>query len=112
MYRKERQDTKCETAMIDNTAAHSSSPRPDERPEVDVGCPICENLKRAYAAGLSEYIEARSSARYGISKKVAAQKNVEMERAKYELEEHQFACVVGVRAPKRDLSANLRHLVA
>jgi hypothetical protein len=112
MYRKERQDKKCETAMIDNTAAHSSSPRPDERPEVDVGCPICENLKRAYEAGLSEYIEARSSACYGISKKIAAQKNVEMERAKYELEEHQFACLLAVRAPKRDLSANSRHLVA
>jgi hypothetical protein len=103
MYRKERQDTKCETAMIDNTAAHNSSPRPDERPEVDVGCPICENLKRAYAAGLSEYIEARSSACFGISKKVAAQKNVEMERAKYELEEHQFACVVCVRELKRNM---------
>lgn len=51
IYRKERQDTKCETAMIDNTAAHSSSRRPDERPAVDVGCPICENLKRAMRLG-------------------------------------------------------------
>ena len=98
--------------MIDNTAAHSSSPTPDERPEVDVGCPICENLKRAFEAELSEYIKARSSPWYGISKKIAAHKNVEMERAKYELEEHQFACVAGVRSPKRDLSANLRPLVA
>jgi len=98
--------------MIDNTAGPSSSPSLDERPEVDVGCPICENLKRAYEAELSEYIKARSSPWYAITRKIAAHKNVEMERAKYELEEHQFACVAGIRSPKRALSANLRHLVA
>jgi hypothetical protein len=56
-------------------------------------CPICIELARAFEAGLSEYIEARSSACYQVSKKFAAKKKVDMERARYALEEHQFACV-------------------
>jgi hypothetical protein len=62
-------------------------------------CLVCTNLERAYEARLSEYIEARSSACYRVSTKQAAQKNVEMERARYELEEHRFVCVSGVRVP-------------
>jgi hypothetical protein len=59
-------------------------------------CPICGELKRAYEAGFSEYIEARSSACYQISKKLAARKNVEMERAKSELEEHRSVCASAI----------------
>jgi hypothetical protein len=73
-----------------------------------MGCPICANLERAYEAALSEYVEARSSACYRVSTKRAAQKNVEMERATYELEEHQQVCVSSVSVsaplPPRDLT--------
>jgi hypothetical protein len=61
-------------------------------------CPSCRDLKRAYEAGLSEYIEARSSVCFRLCTKLAARKNVEMERAKYELEEHRFVWHVD-RAP-------------
>jgi hypothetical protein len=57
-------------------------------------CLICANLERAYEARLSEYVEARTSVCYRVSTKLAAQRNVEMERARYELEEHRSACVL------------------
>jgi hypothetical protein len=60
-------------------------------------CPICRDLKRAYEAGLSDYIEARSSVCFRVCPELAAQKNVEMERARYELEEHQRLCIPTVR---------------
>jgi len=56
-------------------------------------CSICRSLARAFEAGLSEYIEARTSACYQVSKRFAAKKNVDMERARYELEEHRLVCV-------------------
>jgi hypothetical protein len=66
-----------------------------------MSCAICGNLERAYEAALSEYVEARSSAGYRVSTKRAAQKNVEMERATYELEEHRLGCAsaISVTAP-------------
>ena len=60
-------------------------------------CPICIDLARAFEAGLSEYLEARSSACYQVSKRFAAKKKVDMERAKYALEEHQCVCVSTVK---------------
>ena len=79
-------------------------------------CPICRDLERAYEAGLSEYIEARSSACYQVSKRLAAFKNVEMERAKSDLEEHRLVCVSAIRVlallPERDVSTGLRQLAA
>ncbi|MGD0939093.1 MAG: hypothetical protein ABR905_05215 [Terracidiphilus sp.] len=57
-----------------------------------MSCSICGSLERAYEAVLDEYLEARSSARYRVSTVLAAQKNVDMERARYELEEHKRAC--------------------
>ncbi len=57
-----------------------------------MGCSICKSLEQAYRAVLAEYIEARSSVRYRISTELAAQKNVDMERARYELEEHRRVC--------------------
>ena len=73
-----------------------------------MSCITCANLERDYLDRLSEYIEARSSAGYRVSTRLAAQKNVEMERARYELEEHRSACV-----PKRTeafrLSSGVSH---
>ena len=75
-------------------------------------CPICRGLERAVEAGLSEYIEARSSASFRVCTELAAQKNVEMERARYALGEHRLVCVSAVRVftllPQSDLSTSLR----
>jgi len=79
-------------------------------------CPICRDLRRAYETGLNEYIDAHSSASYGISTELAAFKNVEMERAKSELEEHRLGCVFAVRVftplLELDVSTTLRKLAA
>jgi hypothetical protein len=78
-------------------------------------CPICRDLERAYKAGLSEYIEASSSAFYRVCTELAAQKNVDVERARYELEEHRLVCIAAVREfplPERDVSASLKQLAA
>jgi hypothetical protein len=79
-------------------------------------CPICRDLERAYEDGLSEYIEARSSVCFRVCTKLAAKKNVDMERARYELEEHRFVCVSVVRVfallPERGVSTSLRPLAA
>ncbi|MGO9323403.1 MAG: hypothetical protein ACLP07_02490 [Terracidiphilus sp.] len=81
-----------------------------------MGCPICRDRERAYQAALSEYTEARSSACYQVSKRLAAFKNVEMERTKSDLEEHRLVCVFAIRVlalmPERDVSTGLRQLAA
>jgi len=56
-------------------------------------CVLCENLQQAFEDRRSEYIESGSLAYYRVSKKFAAYKNVEMERARIELQEHQSVCV-------------------
>jgi hypothetical protein len=66
-----------------------------------MGCSICESLERTYLLWLNEYREARSSAGYRVSTKLAAHKNVEMERARYELEEHRLVCGAAIRVPLR-----------
>jgi hypothetical protein len=75
-------------------------------------CPICANLKRVYEAGLAEYIRARSSVSFRICTKLAARKNVDMERARYALEEHRRRCVTAIKLvallPKRKLPASVR----
>ena len=79
-------------------------------------CLICRGLERAFEAGLSEYIEARSSASFRVCTKLAAYKNVEMERARYALREHRHVCASAVRMfthlPQRDASTSLRRLAA
>jgi len=61
-------------------------------------CTICRELTRVFEAGLSECIEARSAACTQVSTNLLAMKNVDMERAKYELEEHRLVCVSAIRA--------------
>ena len=81
-----------------------------------MGCPICRDRESAYQAALSEYTEARSSACYQVSKRLAAFKNVEMERAKSDLEDHRLVCVCAIRVlallPERDVFTGLRQLAA
>ncbi len=81
-----------------------------------MGCSICERLEKAYEGVLSEYVEARSSVRYRVSTVLAAQKNVDMERARYELEEHQRECAGSVVPPalivNRDVPRKLGRIAA
>jgi hypothetical protein len=55
-------------------------------------CSICKNLERILEFRRGKYIEARSDAYYRVSTELAAYKNVDMERAKSDLEEHQLVC--------------------
>ena len=81
-----------------------------------MSCLICAYLERTYLARFSEYVEARSSASYRFNTKLAAQMNVEMERARYELEEHQSVCLsavpVPVLKPQPELPSSLQPLAA
>ena len=56
-------------------------------------CSICRDLERALESRLSAYREARSAAYYRVSTELAAHKNVDMERAKGDLEEHRLVCL-------------------
>jgi hypothetical protein len=58
-----------------------------------VDCLICKDLERAFESRRSQYIGARCAAYYRVSTELAAYKNVDMERAKSDLEEHQLVCV-------------------
>jgi len=81
-----------------------------------MGCSTCRNLERAYETGISEYDEARASAGYRVCTVLAARKQVDMERAKSELEEHQIGCAsaasIAKLLPERDAPESKRQLVA
>jgi len=81
-----------------------------------MACLTCKDLKQRYEASLADYAEARSSAYYRVTHRFAAGKNVEMERARFELEEHRSICIpvrdVIVQLPKKVSSSRERRLVA
>ena len=60
-------------------------------------CLRCVDLEQAFEFRLSKYIEARFSAYYRVSTELAAKKNVDMERARNDLEEHRLICVSPLR---------------
>lgn len=55
-------------------------------------CLKCKNLEGAFIFRLHDYVEACSSAYYRVSTEFAAKKNVDMERARYDMEEHRAVC--------------------
>ena len=55
-------------------------------------CPECENLNRVFESRLTGYLAARSAVLYRISTEFAAKKQVDMERAKNDMEEHLSIC--------------------
>lgn len=63
-------------------------------------CFLCENLERALDTARTAYIETSSLACSHISNKFAAYKNVEMERARTELAEHQLVCLAAANRPQ------------
>jgi hypothetical protein len=58
-----------------------------------VNCLICKDLERTFVSRRSQYTEALSAAYYRVTTELAACKNVDMERAKSDLEEHQSICI-------------------
>jgi len=64
-------------------------------------CSVCKDLERAFDAVHSEYDQARSSMCYRFTKKFAALKYVDMERAKSALEEHKSQCDSAAKEPER-----------
>lgn len=58
---------------------------------------ICKELGRRLQIELTEYTDARASVYYQVTKKFAARKNVDMERARVEFEEHRRTCVLALR---------------
>ena len=78
-------------------------------------CRVCWGLKQAFDVAASEYLSARSSACFRVCLDVAARKNVEMERARYEFEEHRSGCVSTggpVALLPKSVPTNLKQLVA
>jgi hypothetical protein len=55
-------------------------------------CPECENLNQVFESKLSNYRAARSAVLYRISTEFAAKQQVDMERAKDDMEEHRLSC--------------------
>jgi hypothetical protein len=63
-------------------------------------CPLCKGLEEVCESRISEYVKARSAAYHQASTELAAYKNVEMERARSELEEQPVRVRLGTQ--KRD----------
>lgn len=61
-----------------------------------MGCPVCKRLERTFEGWNSECIRARSSLYCSVSTRFAAYDNVEMERARSELQMHRSLCVFAV----------------
>jgi len=59
-----------------------------------VGCPVCKRLERTFEGWNSECIRARSSLYFSVNARLAAYDNVEMERARSELQMHRSVCVL------------------
>jgi hypothetical protein len=64
---------------------------------VAMDCSLCKDFERAFESRRREYLEARSGAYYRVSTDIAANKNVDMGRAKSDLEEHRLVCVSAAR---------------
>ena len=69
-----------------------------------MNCLTCAHLEQLYESRLSKYRKLRSGAFYQFSTELAARKEVDMERAKNDLEEHQMIC------PLRDPEKPTRYL--
>jgi hypothetical protein len=62
-------------------------------------CSTCRSLERTLEAWQSEFLEASCSAFHRFNSKFAAYINVELERAKSDLEDHRSMCVFASNEP-------------
>jgi hypothetical protein len=60
-------------------------------------CLTCNNLKKEFESRRREHVEALSSVYYQVTTEFAAHKNVDKERAKSDLEEHQLVCACAAK---------------
>ena len=61
-------------------------------------CLECKNLEEVFESRVSKYNDARSAAYYRVSTELAAKNNVDMERARNDLEEHKLICIPAAEA--------------
>lgn len=57
-----------------------------------MNCSVCRDLDRVFESKLAGYLEARSAAFYRVCTEIAAKREVDMERAKNDQQEHQLVC--------------------
>lgn len=55
-------------------------------------CLRCNDLIRVFESRSAEYAKARSAIFYRVSTELAARKQVDMERARTDLDEHRLEC--------------------
>lgn len=67
-------------------------------------CPQCRDLDRVFRCQLTRYVEACSAAFYRVSTEFAAKRQVDMERAKNDMEEHLLICVCAHAAEDKALT--------
>lgn len=72
-----------------------------------MNCLQCDHLIRTFQLRLAGYVKARAEPFYGVSTELAAKKQVDMERANTDLEEHRLICRF---AADRDLLNGLARL--
>lgn len=66
-----------------------------------MNCLQCDHLIRMFQLRLAGYVKARTAPFYGVSTQLAAKKQVDMERASTDLDEHRLVC---------HFAANLDHV--
>jgi hypothetical protein len=70
-----------------------------------MNCIQCEDLRRTFESAHIKYVAARSAEFYQVSTEIAAKKQVDMERARIDLQEHQATCSrLGADNPFRTFS--------
>jgi hypothetical protein len=57
-----------------------------------MNCLQCNDLMRVFELRLTGYVKARAAPFYRVSTELAARKQVDMMRARTDLEEHRLAC--------------------
>ena len=72
-----------------------------------MSCLVCKRLERTFEGWNSEYLRARSSLYFSVSTRLVAYDNVEMERARSELQMHRSVCVLAATR-----AVGLRHAPA
>jgi hypothetical protein len=69
-----------------------------------MNCLECTALDRTLKAALARYTAARSSAFFRVSTEFAAMNQVDMERAKTSIQEHELVCPFAAQVgPTRDI---------
>lgn len=65
-------------------------------------CLECKDLDRALKLTLASYLTARSAAFYRVCTAIAAKREVDMERARTDLQEHRLVCPFAIGAAAAD----------